>query len=355
MSHRPVIGVVLGMALTLLLVCGCGSTQRSGVATKAVTSTTAPASSAAPFPTLVASVRTGVVRVEATTCVNQGVGTGFLITPHLVVTVEHVVDGATRLTLKQNGHVVGSGTVIGADAARDVALVRSDRPISGYRFHLASRAPQLGESVAALGFPLGLPLTVTRGSVSGLNRAIPIQNVLRRRLVQTDAAVNPGNSGGPLITDTGTVVGLVDLGTNQANGLAFAVSASVAKPLLDAWAASPQPITASGCASQTPSSQAAPPPPAAASPAGPSGYLYGVTHDVIVRDGPRTSANQLGLIPAGSMVGVQCKTIGEVISGPYGNDPNWDYVTYNGTTGYVTDQWIDTKQDESNPAMIPLC
>lgn len=339
----------------LLLLCGCGSVQRSGMAKKAATSAPAAISTTVSFPALITSVRTGVVRVETTTCIDQGVGTGFLITPHLVVTVEHVVDGATRITLKKNGKVVGHGTVIGADAARDVALVRSDRPISGYRFHLERRAPQLGESVAALGFPLGLPLTVTRGSVSGLDRAIPIQNVLRRRLVQTDAAVNPGNSGGPLITDTGTVVGLVDLGTNQANGLAFAVSASVAKPLLNEWAASPQPTTTSGCASQTPSPQAAPSPPATASPAGPSGYLYGVTHDVTMRDGPSTSANQLGLIPAGSMVGVQCKTTGEVISGPYGNDPNWDYVTYNGTTGYVTDEWIDTKQDESNPAMIPLC
>jgi hypothetical protein len=93
----------------------------------------------------------------------------------------------------------------------------------------------------------------------------------------------------------------------------------------------------------------------AVSSAGPSGHLYRVTHSVIIRDGPSTNAKQLGLIPTGSMVGVQCKTIGEVISGPYGNDPNWDYVTYNATAGYVTDQWIDTKQDESDPAMIPPC
>jgi len=97
----------------------------------------------------------------------------------------------------------------------------------------------LGDDVAAIGFPLALPLTVTRGSVSGMDRTIPIDGLRRRTLIQTDAAVNPGNSGGPLITDNGAVVGLVDLGTTQANGLAFAVSSQVARPLVQAWQAAP--------------------------------------------------------------------------------------------------------------------
>ena len=93
-----------------------------------------------------------------------------------------------------------------------------------------------------MGFPLGLPLSVSRGSVSGSGRNIPIDGETRRNLVQTDAAVNPGNSGGPLFSSTGEVVGLVDLGTSQAQGLAFAVSSRVAAPLLDAWRSSPQPV-----------------------------------------------------------------------------------------------------------------
>jgi serine protease Do len=131
--------------------------------------------------------------------------------------------------------------------------VRVSAPISGYVFRLVSRSPRLGEAVAAFGFPLGLPLTVTRGSVSGLDRSIPIEGFVRRRLVQTDAAVNPGNSGGPLIsTKTGDVLGLVDLGTSEANGLAFAVSALVAQPLLQAWRAAPQTIAAASCGSTSP-------------------------------------------------------------------------------------------------------
>src|SRR5207244_78228 len=87
------------------------------------------------------------------------------------------------------------------------------------------------------------------GSVSGLGRVVPIDGVRRRSLVQTDAAVNHGNSGGPLLsTDSGEVIGLVDLGTTDANGIAFAVSAKVAAPLLHAWAVAPQPRAPEACA-----------------------------------------------------------------------------------------------------------
>jgi hypothetical protein len=55
------------------------------------------------------------------------------------------------------------------------------------------------------------------------------------------------------------------------------------------------------------------------------------------------------------MVGVQCKMTGETITGPYGADSNWDRVTYNGVTGLVTDQWIDTKSDEADPSKVPNC
>ena len=106
----------------------------------------------------------------------------------------------------------------------------------------------MGEAVAALGYPAGLPLSVTRGSVSGINRSIRINGVTRRGLVQTDAAVNHGNSGGPLLSvETGALLGLVDLGSTQLNGIAFAVSAQVAKPLLTAWKGSPRPRSPAAC------------------------------------------------------------------------------------------------------------
>lgn len=212
------------------------------------------------FADVVDRVRSGIVRIEVQDCSGSGVGTGFLVGPRLVATVDHVVDGAQMITLKQSGKVVALGTVIGSDPARDLALVRTDRAVNGHRFNLVSQQPRLGEDVAAIGFPLALPLTVTRGSISGMDRTIPIDGIKRRSLIQTDAAVNPGNSGGPLITDAGAVVGLIDLGTSDANGLAFAVSSQVAGPLLQAWQAAPQPTAAAACASPTaPSAQAAPP------------------------------------------------------------------------------------------------
>lgn len=239
---------------------GCGSTSTtSGETTSATVTSTSSSTSASPSQSpaerLIAQTKSGIIRIQATTCDGEAIGTGFLITPTLVATVEHVVDGAAKITLVRNGKVLAHGTVIGADPARDLALVRTSTSISGYRFRFSDAAPALGEDVLALGFPFGLPLTITKGSVSGLGRTITIANVRRRQLVQTDAAVNPGNSGGPLLaTDTGQVVGLVDLGTTQANGISFAVSAAVAAPLLNAWKVAPQPTAFAYCNGLTPNS-----------------------------------------------------------------------------------------------------
>lgn len=236
--------VAVGVAGVAAIVGGCGGSR---VGSAPVTTNAAKAPAPKTFADVVASVRSGVIRIETATCNGGEVGTGILISPRLIATVEHVVDGATSITLKRGGSAVGHATVVGTDSARDVALLRSNRPITGYQFRFAQRAPRLGEDVAAIGFPLALPLTVTRGSVSGLDRTIPINGISRARLVQTDAAVNPGNSGGPLMTDSGLVVGLVDLGTSQANGLAFAVSAQIAGPLLQSWAQAPQPVSVATC------------------------------------------------------------------------------------------------------------
>jgi hypothetical protein len=189
-----------------------------------------------------------------------------LITPRHVVTVEHVVDGASKITLERSRNRLGSARLVGIDKDRDLALLRLEKPIKGYLFRFAKRPPRLGEEVAALGYPLGLPLSVTRGTVSGLNRTIAIDGVKRRALVQTDAAVNHGNSGGPLLsTSTGEVVGLVDLGSTDVNGIAFAVSSAVAAPLVSAWRAAPQPHALVKC--QNPSADPSlPAPPAGTDP-----------------------------------------------------------------------------------------
>jgi serine protease Do len=254
---------------TVLLVCllplcaalaGCGNTSTVKQATSESTRTARQAPTppvmkpkAVSLRALVARDRSGVLRIEVDTCDDQGVGTGFLLSPRLVATVQHVVDGVRSIRLVRGGTSLGTATVIGSDSSRDLALLRTSRPISGYHFSLEKRAPALGEDVAVLGFPLGLPLSVSKGLVSGSDRTIPIEGIKRRKLIQTDAAVNRGNSGGPLLSlDSGQVVGLIDIGTTAANGLAFAVSSRVARGLLDAWAASPQPVAARNCGGSTP-------------------------------------------------------------------------------------------------------
>lgn len=234
----------MAAATLVCAVAGCGGNVRSVAQTD---STPQPSTSATSPEQLVARVKTGIIRIQTTTCDGEWVGTGFLVGPRQIATVEHVVDGAAAIVLKRRGQTIGAAKVVGEDPTRDLALLETKKPIGGYEFTLAARSPRLAESVVALGFPLGLPLTVTQGSVSGLERKIPIESVVRRQLVQTDAALNPGNSGGPLLaTDTGQVIGLVDLGT-EAQGTSFAVSAAVAQPLLQAWRVAPQPVPSESC------------------------------------------------------------------------------------------------------------
>jgi S1-C subfamily serine protease len=241
-----------GLTALTLAAAGCGGSSASSTTSSDAAPSPTTTSAAATFADVVDRVKSGVIRIEVAGCGGKGVGTGFLVEPRLIATVEHVVEGATRITLKRNGVTLGTAQVIGIDRDRDLALLRAKKPIKGYAFGFAGKAPRLGEEVGAIGFPLGLPLTVTRGSVSGLGRIIPIGGVKRRHLVQTDAAVNHGNSGGPLLSaETGEVVGLVDLGTNAAQGVAFAVSAEVASPLLKAWATAPQPPAKATCSDQS--------------------------------------------------------------------------------------------------------
>lgn len=280
--------LVSALVLILVLV-GCGSQVESQPAqgepaavtapavsteTAVVTETVAPETES-PAPAtveqLIREVRSGVIRVQVQTCDGLAEGTGILVGPRLVATAEHVVAGATGITLKQQGKKVGAGIVIGYDVERDVALIRSTEPISGYEFDFANRAPRLGEDVAAIGFPVGLPLTVTRGLVSGLNRNLEIEGVRRRRLVQFDAAVNPGNSGGPLVSvPTHEVLGIVSAGSLELNAIAFATPSRTARSLVAAWADSPQPVTAESCSSPSV------PPPVSSTQVGYEGYFASV-------------------------------------------------------------------------------
>jgi hypothetical protein len=201
---------------------------------------TAPAatSSAASFSGLYARQQSGVVRIETIGCSGGGLGTGFLVTSRYVLTVAHVVDQSVVISLR-DGAQRATGVIVGFDQSRDLALVRADRALSGYNFKLSARLPAVGDEVAAIGFPIGDPITFTRGNISGLHRNISVEGSPRRNMIETDAAVNPGNSGGPLIGQDGVVYGLVDAKNTQAEGIAFAVPATQAGAYLTAWRGAP--------------------------------------------------------------------------------------------------------------------
>jgi serine protease Do len=208
-----------------------------------------------------------VVRIETVSCDHDGVGSGFLLSPALVATVNHVTDQAAVISLVA-GNQHTTGVVIGSDPTHDLALVRAERPLTGYRFGLAHTDPAVGSRVAAIGFPVGDPITLTQGGVSGLNRTITIENSQYTGLIETDAALNSGNSGGPLLSSDGTVAGVVDAVNTAAVGIGDAVPATQAAGEFDQWRANPQPQPAATCQNAAGrNQQASPTSPAATQPA----------------------------------------------------------------------------------------
>ena len=218
-----------------------GTSASSQPAEASITPTTA-----ADFAALYAQARSGVIRIETVGCNAQGVGTGFLLSPTLVATVHHVIADSEVISLIA-GSQRTTGTVIGSDPSTDLALVRASRPLTGHNFQLAGVDPAVGSGVAAIGFPIGDPITLTVGHISGLERNIKVGGNALTGLIETDTPINPGNSGGPLMTLDGKVGGLVDAIRTNTNGIAYAVPARVAASKYALWQVTPQPLTAATC------------------------------------------------------------------------------------------------------------
>src|SRR5438874_1559400 len=98
------------------------------------------------------SIDSGVIRVESRGCGRTMLGTGFLVGRRHLVTAAHVVDGADAIVLTRGGRVVARGTILGADATRDVALVKLDRALRGHSLALSTSAPKAGDDVYAVGY-----------------------------------------------------------------------------------------------------------------------------------------------------------------------------------------------------------
>ncbi len=159
------------------------------------------------------------------------VGSGFVIDRDgHALTNAHVVDGAASLSVTlDNGDKLPARTV-GLDPVLDLALIRVDRAnLPTARFG-DSATLRVGEEVVAIGNPIGLDQTMTRGIVSGLNRLLP--GVSDQPMIQTDAPINPGNSGGPLVDRCGAVVGINTFISEEAQSIGFAVPVNAVKGVL---------------------------------------------------------------------------------------------------------------------------
>lgn len=168
----------------------------------------------------------------------RGVGSGVIISHDgYIVTNNHVVEGAKQIKVTLHDRRVLTGKVVGTDKLTDIAVIKVDAHYLPAISWGDSSKLQPGQTVLAFGSPFGvLQFSVTRGIVSAVNRPAPFSTDARTPggLIQTDAAVNPGNSGGPLVNVHGELVGINQMiATNSGSfaGASFAIPASTAKAI----------------------------------------------------------------------------------------------------------------------------
>lgn len=255
------LAIALAVALSATAFAGCGSSQApSKSSASSSTQQTQQAnldnlSDARNTPTVRAAAAVGPSVVGITNKAvardffnnpveSQGVGSGVIFKNEggksYIVTNNHVVDGANELIVSLADGRSLPGKLVGADALTDLAVVEVDDGSLPTADFGDSDATVVGESVIAIGNPMGLEFqgSVTSGVVSALNRTLGDGDA-RIKLLQTDAAINPGNSGGALVNADGEVIGInsVKLAANGVEGMGFAIPSntvqSVIKELMD--------------------------------------------------------------------------------------------------------------------------
>jgi S1-C subfamily serine protease len=173
------------------------------------------------------AVSPSVAAVRVQTPRGTGSGTAWLYDRDFLVTNEHVVGDAQEVSVWFDGAGWQAGQTLATDVYSDLAVVEApDRPDDIDRVPLVASEPPVGTEVLAIGNPFGLSGSLSAGIISGQNRTLPAANGFSiPDAVQTDAAVNPGNSGGPLVNLDGELVGVVNAGGGD--NIGFAISAAM--------------------------------------------------------------------------------------------------------------------------------
>ena len=183
-----------------------------------------------------------VVSISSMTSSGTSSGTGIIMSPDgYVITNHHVITGALVISVLTNDNQEYEAALVGSDEMSDLAVLKIDaRGLQAAEFGDSSKL-RVGDSVVAIGDPLGVQLrgTMTNGIISAINRDLTVGD-RTMTLIQTNAALNNGNSGGPLINCYGQVIGINTVkmssyytATASVEGLGFAIPISVAKPIID--------------------------------------------------------------------------------------------------------------------------
>ena len=219
--------------LAMAALGGCAHAARPGCSTD--------------IPTLFDRVSPAVVMISAQSInpykvqgrVSHIIGSGFIYdSKGLIITNSHVAFGRQALYVTLDDGSVVAAHLLGADPIYDIAVLQIPKPEKG-KFTTVplgdSEHLRVGENVIAIGNPLGLDQTVTRGIVSGVNRILPGTPLsLSEPLIQTDTPINPGNSGGPLLNMCGEVIGMNTAIVPDAQNIGFAIPVNLIKTVLPA-------------------------------------------------------------------------------------------------------------------------